>query len=151
MAKFSGPEWRGLTLTQPWAEAVALGHKQWETRSWTTRYRGLLAIHAAQGFPDSARKFAEQERALGRIPARIARGAIIATARLVDVRPTDEVAIEVSGLERHLGDFSPGRWAWKLADVVRLEEPIGARGSLGLWRPDEETTRVLTASLEVAA
>jgi hypothetical protein len=38
-----------LTLTQPWATLVAIGAKQIETRSWSTSYRGPLAIHAAKG------------------------------------------------------------------------------------------------------
>ena len=36
-----------LTLHQPWASLVALGVKTIETRSWSTQYRGPLAIHAA--------------------------------------------------------------------------------------------------------
>jgi hypothetical protein len=40
---------KGLTLTQPWATLVAIGAKRIETRSWPTRYRGLLAIHAGAG------------------------------------------------------------------------------------------------------
>lgn len=39
---------RIITLTQPWASAVAWGLKRIETRSWWTSYRGPLAIHAAQ-------------------------------------------------------------------------------------------------------
>ena len=42
---------KALTLTQPWASLVAIGAKRIETRSWSTPYRGLLAIHAAKGFP----------------------------------------------------------------------------------------------------
>ena len=38
-----------LTLTQPYATLVALGMKKIETRSWSTSYRGPLAIHAGQG------------------------------------------------------------------------------------------------------
>lgn len=38
-----------ITLTQPWATLVAIGAKRIETRSWATRYRGPLAIHAAAG------------------------------------------------------------------------------------------------------
>lgn len=37
---------RGLTLHQPWASLVGLGVKTIETRSWSTAYRGPLAIHA---------------------------------------------------------------------------------------------------------
>lgn len=39
---------KAITLTQPWAELVALGVKQFETRSWRANYRGLLAIHASR-------------------------------------------------------------------------------------------------------
>ena len=40
---------KALTLTQPWATLVAMGAKRIETRSWTTNYRGPLAIHAGKG------------------------------------------------------------------------------------------------------
>lgn len=40
---------KALTLTQPWATLVALGAKRIETRSWSTKYRGPLLIHAAAG------------------------------------------------------------------------------------------------------
>jgi hypothetical protein len=39
---------KALTLIQPWATLVALGEKQIETRSWDTKYRGPLAIHAGK-------------------------------------------------------------------------------------------------------
>ena len=137
---------KALTLTQPWAELVAGGFKQWETRSWPTNYRGLLAIHAAKGFPKAAKEFAEVERAIGRVPERIAIGAFVAIARVVDVRRTEDVALELSGLERHLGDYTPGRYAWQLTDVHRLDEPIGCRGALGLWTPPDDVLELLTAA-----
>lgn len=130
-------EVRGLTLTQPWASLVASGHKRFETRSWRTSYRGVLLIHAAKGFPPEARAFAAEERALGRIPERIPRAAVVAVACLTDVRPVEQVAPFVSGLERHLGDYSPDRYAWQLEDVRSLEEPVPWSGALGLWRPSE--------------
>jgi activating signal cointegrator 1 len=45
-----------LTLTQPWATLVAIGAKTIETRSWPTKYRGPLAIHAAKHIPTEYRK-----------------------------------------------------------------------------------------------
>ena len=134
---------KALTLTQPWADLVASGHKRWETRSWSTNYRGLVAIHAAKGFPKYAQVFASEEMAFGRLAPRIARGAIIAVARIVDVRPTEEVALEIEGLERRLGDYAWGRFAWQLADVVRLDEPIGCKGMLGLWAVPDAIARRL--------
>lgn len=42
---------KALTLWQPWASLVAQGVKRIETRPWTTKYRGPLAIHAAKRPP----------------------------------------------------------------------------------------------------
>lgn len=120
-----------LSLTQPWATAVAMGIKRIETRSWGTTYRGPLLIHAAKGFPKWAREFAEEERALGRIPSRLPRGALVARCLLVDVKRTQDT--ETTAIERLYGDYAPGRFAWILSDIEPLPEPIPARGSLGLW------------------
>ena len=35
--------------------------------------------------------------------------------------------------ELALGDYTPGRYAWKLANVKKLPEPIPAKGRQGLW------------------
>lgn len=35
--------------------------------------------------------------------------------------------------EFHFGDYSEGRYAWELADVKQLPEPIRAKGQQGLW------------------
>jgi hypothetical protein len=37
-----------ISILQPWASLVALGHKKIETRSWNTKYRGELLIHASK-------------------------------------------------------------------------------------------------------
>lgn len=42
---------RAITLHQPWATLVALGVKTIETRSWPTKYRGRILIHAAKRTP----------------------------------------------------------------------------------------------------
>lgn len=43
---------KALTIRQPWASLIGLGVKTIETRSWTTRYRGPLAIHAGKRPPE---------------------------------------------------------------------------------------------------
>ncbi len=40
---------KALTLHQPWASLIAWGDKEIETRSWSTNYRGPIAIHSANG------------------------------------------------------------------------------------------------------
>ena len=73
------------------------------------------------------------------------RGCMIATAELIDCQTTgflikDRCFIEapmVSAQERHFGDYTPGRFAFRLANVVRLETPVPATGALGIWDWDE--------------
>ena len=62
------------------------------------------------------------------------RGAIIATGELVDcIEITPSFAASLSQDERDLGHFAPGRYAWKLADVHLLPDPVPAKGKQGLW------------------
>ena len=42
---------KAITLWQPWAQLIAIGEKRYETRSWETKYRGMIAIHAAKKKP----------------------------------------------------------------------------------------------------
>jgi hypothetical protein len=48
-----------------------------------------------------------------------------------------------------LGDFTPGRFAWLLTDVVRLAEPIPAKGRQGLWTPDADLVQDLVLAPHV--
>jgi hypothetical protein len=149
---------RALTLTQPWASLIAVGAKGLETRGWRTAHRGLLAIHAAKGFPADARSLCLPASGPLRSPFRAALqaagynppvwdgrryttgdlplGAVVATAELVVVmRTTDpRLRAKLSEQERAFGDFSPGRYAWVLGNVRPLPEPIPAKGALGLWQ-----------------
>ena len=73
-------------------------------------------------------------------------GAVVATARLVEcvqvwaissygtplVRTPD--GERKGGINAYgLGDYSVGRWVWRLENIVKLSEPIPARGQQGLW------------------
>ena len=135
---------RCLTLSQPWATLVAIGAKKIETRSWNTNYRGPLAIHAAKCFPKWAEALCHDE------PFRLALlnagvkstskydlplGAIVATCELVATIQTGaaQAAYSLTDYEIAFGDYSPGRWAWRLVNVQKLSEPIPAKGMLGLW------------------
>jgi hypothetical protein len=130
---------KAITLTQPWATLVAIGAKQTETRSWSTHYRGPLAIHAGKGWtPDFVRTAMTEpyRRVLAEagyeLFSLLPRGAIVATCTLTDCIHTGQFQ-GVDMLDFAFGDFTYGRWAWILKDVKRLEKPIPARGALGLW------------------
>lgn len=140
-----------LSLTQPWATGVALEVTGWETRSWSTKYRGPLGIHAAKGFPRWAKDFARTEHVLGRLPGDpLPLGAIIAVVDLLDVLPTGEAIFDTSAIERLWGDYSPGRFAWRLGNIRKLEQPIPCKGALGLWSPTPELVRAINEQLMAA-
>ena len=37
-----------LTVKQPWASLIVNEHKKYEFRSWKTKYRGKILIHAGK-------------------------------------------------------------------------------------------------------
>jgi hypothetical protein len=149
---------KALTLTEPWATLVAIGAKRIETRSWGTDYRGPIGIHAAKGMKTDhsesamsppfnavlcAAGFGPQLSFTVKRSFPETRGCVIATAELahcIRIRetggPTRQSLSEKWGCNEHemdFGDFTPGRFAWMLRNVVRLPEPIPATGALGLW------------------
>lgn len=160
---------RALSLWQPWASLVAWGEKRLETRHWSTSYRGPIAIHATKIFPFDAREtclVTPFRRVLAEHGIRhtedLPRGAIIAVCDLVSCTRTDwkwtapEFVSPLSCYplqERQFGDFSAGRYAWKLDNVRALLEPIPCRGAMGLWTPDSELAAAIQTAvnqLEVA-
>ena len=150
-------------MTQPWASLVAIGENTIETRSWNTRYRGPLAIHAAKGFPPDARALCRRQpyRAVlarrgyasaGDLPL----GAVIAVAVLEEVLVFDRDSLRrvrdearrgsLPAHEADFGDFSPGRFGFVLREVRRLAAPIPVRGMLGLWTLPTDVAALIPAA-----
>ena len=140
-----------LSLTQPWATLVAIGAKTIETRSWATRYRGPLAIHAAKGLgsiggplglmalcrtePFHCCLVAAGYTGTSQLPF----GAIVAVCTLDDCfQFTSESTANLSAQELAFGDYTPGRYGFRLSNIRQLDAPIPARGSLGLWNYEGE-------------
>jgi hypothetical protein len=130
---------KALSLLQPWASLVVMGAKQIETRSWNTAYRGVLMIHASKGRSGAAMAalplFKRHIPDFNGLPF----GAIIGEVVLTDVVRIDALSLpaelvnKLSLEERAFGDYHAGRYAWLLKDAVIYDEPIPAKGSLGLW------------------
>lgn len=120
---------KGLTVCQPWAWAIAAGHKLVENRTRRTSYRGPLAIHAGKSKDWLKRMSPETDLILGRLglpdDEDLVFGAIVATAQLVEVAHIDE--IEEPSI------FAIGPWCWMLRDVAMVDPPIPWRGVQGIW------------------
>ena len=50
---------KGLTIKEPWATLIIEGYKKYEFRSWKTKYRGEILIHAGAGIDKEAMKKVE--------------------------------------------------------------------------------------------
>ena len=136
-----------ITLYQPWATLVAIGAKKIETRSFSTNYRGPLAIHASmeKKYIDMRSKYyiCDEEPFYSvlmelAVPDPLSllrlmpRGAVIATCELQGCFKIEE-GLLLKRQERLFGDYTPGRFRWMLENVKQLKHPISAKGALGLW------------------
>jgi hypothetical protein len=132
---------KAITLIQPWASLIALGEKQFETRSWATNYRGPIAIHAGRRTKQAETFIEDLVEDMPYpfynyglySPDYFPFGAIVAIANLVDCYETKVIRPHVSYQERDLGDWSPGRFAWEMSVFKVLDEPIPMSGKQGLW------------------
>jgi len=141
---------KALTIRQPWASLFALGVKQMETRSWDTKYRGPVAIHAGLAMPSRIGQrvtfgdFEVERDKSGLLlrgpylpwPYRLPMGAVVAVGDLFQTRSTMSGGHAPSDRERSLGDHSPGRFAWSITSMSRLPQPIPAKGRQGFWNWD---------------
>lgn len=140
---------KAITIKQPWATLIALGLKQFETRSWQTKHRGPIAIHAGKSVDKEAyHDFANVLKAyeinsIQELPT----GAVIALARLDECHRVTTIEFEeetnmpivnfecgslICGDEYDYGWYEKGRYAWQLSDVKPID-PVPVKGQLSLW------------------
>ena len=70
---------KALTIKQPWATLIMQCDKRFEFRSWQTKYRGDLLIHAGKGIDKEAMKRLEKY-----LPKELPYGKILGKVKLVD-------------------------------------------------------------------
>lgn len=144
-----------ISLWQPWALAMWLGIKCYETRggdapvlSQLRRWDGMLGIHAAQlpwthavdkAFPNETPKF-RRDWALKAIeymkdaPADKSQYGILGgICKRGNIYRTEQIRDSLSEQERHFGNYADGRRAIWLPKMVKLPTPIPMRGHQGLW------------------
>jgi hypothetical protein len=146
-----------ITLWQPWATLVIIGAKRFETRHWSTRYRGPLGMHAAKRTSGALRDLCRQEPFRSVLAEAgydgfdaLPLGALLGTVRLVDVFKVDAngrtmhsthlgaraIAPLPEGDEAAFGDFAPGRYTWYLDSLERYPDPLPCRGAQGIFDVD---------------
>ena len=102
-----------LSIRQPFATLIMTGLKVEEFRSWPTKHRGPLAIHASKTLMlDRFAEFPHLD------PKRIQRGVILGIVDVVDCQD--------------LGVYEGG-FAWILANPRWLPKPMPMKGMVGLF------------------
>lgn len=127
-----------ITVSLPMAQLLATGKKHDETRSWATDYRGEILICATMKdspfFPASRENALRSFRCCKRynrfsnVPTKV----IIGTAILTDCKLIDQAYHDFTEWlcpeEYCYGDFTIGRYAWRLESPQLFENPIPASG-----------------------
>lgn len=143
-----------LSVRQPWAWLIAEGYKPIENRTWGTRYRGRLLIHASSGMSRDeyyaavaqVRRFdpalAESIPHLGKLP----RGCLVCRCTLADVIAPSEVLEPLfrDGIvtELELEHWYEGDYGFVLRDIERLEPVLPYRGARRLFGVDRAALEV---------
>ena len=131
---------KALTIWQPYASLIAKGLKGYETRGFRTHHRGPLLIHSGQRPMHWILKHSDEDAldvaietfgmdGLMDLPV----GCAICVVDLVDcIEMTPEFIAKQSPTELAVGDWQPGRFAWKLENPRELD-PVELTGMQGLW------------------
>ncbi len=128
---------KAISIKQPWASLICSGIKDIENRTWPTRYRGRIFIHASKVidtrflnnpvdkiFTDAQNK-AIPFNEVGElyIPG-LAFSAIIGEAVITDcIQDSKSIWAE------------PGAWHWLIKKAVLYDRPVKCNGALSFWQP----------------
>jgi hypothetical protein len=110
---------KALSIRQPWAWAIVEGFKDVENRSWSTRYRGQLFIHA--GRREDHLAWLDLDRRGIEFPDEVEHGGVIGVVDLVDC------------VEQHKSSWATeGSYHWLLTNP-RSVPFVPMQGRLGIF------------------
>lgn len=124
-----------ITIKQPFASLIAGGLKEYEFRTWKTKYRGDILIHAGKGIDKKAMKRFEH------LNLEYPSGCILAKATITDCVYIDDK------MRKMLKDKNPlvyssiikhtewNGYGFKLENVEKVKQ-IPVNGKLSFWDYD---------------
>ena len=120
-----------ITIKQPWATLIAKGYKEYEFRTWQTKYRGDILIHAGKSIDEAAMKRFQDYNLDYPL------GVIIAKAKITDCVLADDkfrqkYLAKEPNVYHNLKRKDKNLYGFKLEEVKEIE-PIKISGQLGLW------------------
>jgi ASCH domain len=118
-----------LSVRQPWASYLVSGLKTVELRSWSTRHRGWLWIHAGKKLDLEAMKLLQLRG------DDFSRGGLVGLAKLEDCMPfvSEEHWLSLRGEHLSPGCYSGMCFGWRFSDSFAIDRIIECPGELGLF------------------
>lgn len=133
-----GETMKVITIKQPFATLIAEGYKEYEFRTWKTKYRGEILIHAGKSVDKKA-----MER-FGDLHLDYPTGCIIAKAKITDCIYVDKKMASLLNKKDPLvyygivnKDDYKDRYGFKLEDIKEIET-IYINGKLSFWEYEGE-------------
>lgn len=146
---------RAISLWEPWASLIRTGAKTYETRSRSINYRGPILICAAKGGLNKGKLFelilkSPFQKGLAPLIGRpldftawppyqgielnhLNFGKAVALVKITDCYNIGVYDLILPEQEKHFGDFTPGRYAWKLRMINNTFEPFPVKGRQGFF------------------
>jgi len=115
---------KAISIKQPWAYLIVNGHKDIENRTWTTKHRGPLLVHASKQVDKGAWRRYQQEFNLPPMD-KFELGGIVGQVEVVDCVPA------------HPSRWFQGKYGFVLQNAQKLPfRPY--KGQLNLFEVKEE-------------
>ncbi|NGM63528.1 ASCH domain-containing protein [Sphingobacterium sp. SGG-5] len=133
-----------LSIKQPWASLIAHGIKDIENRTWKTKYRGMIYIHASGKMVQH--EFTHEQSSVLATHERIKGfdfSAIIGEVDIVDcVINHHSIWADKTEINTDFEDtnayFGKPIYNWVLANPLLYDQPIlNVKGKLSLWEFDK--------------
>jgi predicted kinase len=118
-----------LSIRRPWAHLITAGHKQVENRTWSTSYRGPVAIHAGQRWDSAGTRLAADLGLAGFAEAADYPVGYLGVVELVDVHR----AAGCCAPWGQDGEDGEDVFHWVLEGARPFRMPVAGRGRLGLY------------------
>ena len=122
-----------ISIKQPYASLIVEGYKEYEFRTWKTKYRGEIYIHAS---------LKEDKRAMDKyreLNIEFPKGCIIAKANLSECLEIDEEFRKIIKpkniypfIYNNVLEKSKDKYAFHMTNVEKIK-PIPSKGQLGIW------------------
>lgn len=130
-----------LSLRQPWLWAILHAGKRIENRTWATKYRGRIRLHAAKTWDAEGEEYIR--KTVGVCPTEAALkslgqlGAHLGEVTAIDCWALDEVTRLCDPEFEHEQDpWIFGPICWVLKDLIAYPDPIPGQGYPGLYFPE---------------